>query len=325
MLSKYLAFLIVITFILPPILGLSCTNNKDPNLIEASGNIEVTEVIVSSKSTGEILKLFINEGSRIKKGDTLACIDHTNLDIRLSKALAQVEGARAQLRLVVKGARIEDIMQARENSSQAMAQVRSALSDLNRAAYLYRENSGTEKQLEDAQMRYDVTMAQYNASQQVVKKLERGSRKEEIDATTAMYKQAMEEVNLTNKLIRDCSIIAPANGIITHKPFEVGELVTEGSPVATITRLDTVQVVIYVTELELGRVKLNQEAEIRIDALPKRVFKGHIIYISPDAEFTPKSIQTKEERVKLVYGVKIEIPNTEGILKNGMPCDASLR
>jgi HlyD family secretion protein len=109
---------------------------------------------------------------------------------------------------------------------------------------------------------------------------------------------------------------------VTRRPVEAGELVSPGTTVLTISELDRVHVMLFVTEKELGRVRLGGEADVTIDAAPGRVFKGRVTFISPEAEFTPKNIQTKEDRVKLVFGVKVEIPNPDGELKPGLPADA---
>jgi HlyD family secretion protein len=137
--------------------------------------------------------------------------------------------------------------------------------------------------------------------------------------------QARAAVELLEKTIADCTITAPAGGIVTHKAVEAGELVTPGATVVTLAGLDSVYVMIYVTELEIGRIKLGDGVEVRIDAFPDKPFPGKITYISPEAEFTPKNVQTKEDRVKLVFGVKVEIENKDGLLKPGLPADAVVR
>ncbi len=136
------------------------------------------------------------------------------------------------------------------------------------------------------------------------------------------YIVTKETYEIVKKQIEDCFVKAPVDGIITNKFVEKGEFVNIGSPIYSISQVDPVNLTIYVTEVELGKVKVGQGVKIKIDSYPKRFFTGRIIYISPNAEFTPKNIQTKEERVKQVFGVKIEIPNKEGILKPGMPADA---
>ncbi|MEW5902276.1 MAG: efflux RND transporter periplasmic adaptor subunit, partial [Acidobacteriota bacterium] len=119
--------------------------------------------------------------------------------------------------------------------------------------------------------------------------------------------------------------VSPTSGVVIHTAIEEGEFVVPGAPILTIADLDRVHLNIYVTELELGRTKLGQQAEVRIDSYPHRIFTGSVIFISPEAEFTPKNVQTREERVKLVYRVKIEVENRENILKPGMPADAVIR
>jgi HlyD family secretion protein len=150
---------------------------------------------------------------------------------------------------------------------------------------------------------------------------ENTSLKEKEDAENK-YIVSQKTYEITKKQINDCYIKAPNDGIITNKFVEKGEFVNIGNPIYSIAQVDPVNLTIYVTEIELGKIKIGQEVKIKIDAYPKRFFTGKIIYISPTAEFTPKNIQTKEERVKQVFGVKIEIPNKEGILKPGIPADA---
>ena len=112
---------------------------------------------------------------------------------------------------------------------------------------------------------------------------------------------------------------------MTHKPVEAGELVSVGTTIATISRLETLNLMIYVGDTELGRVKLGGPADLVIDTYPDKTFPAKVIYISPIAEFTPKNVQTKEDRTKLVFGVKLEVDNKDGILKGGMPVDAYLK
>ena len=115
-----------------------------------------------------------------------------------------------------------------------------------------------------------------------------------------------------------------ACGIVTHKVVEKGEVVGAGATIVTVTETDKVDVMIYVSEEELARVKLGQRAKVTIDGMPGKTFDGKVAYISPEAEFTPKNIQTKDDRIKLVFGVKVEVPNTGDQLKRGLPADASL-
>jgi HlyD family secretion protein len=305
--------------------GLACTSRSDKNVITASGTIEAIEVNVASKVAGQILALAVEEGSRVKPGDVLATIDHATADIQLRQAEAGVALARAQLVLLQNGARKEDIEQADAALRQAEANLKVAVDDAKRMRELLKSGSVTTKQRDDAEARLTVAEAQRKGAEEALNKVRRLARPEEIDAAEARLAQAQAAADLLAKSIADCTIVAPAGGIITHKAVEAGELVTPGATVVTLSELDSVYVMIYLAEKEIGRVRLGDQADVAIDAFPGRAFPGRITYISPEAEFTPKNVQTKEDRVKLVFGVKVEIENPEGLLKPGLPADATIR
>ncbi len=305
--------------------GLSCAGNGAKGVISASGTIETVEVHVASKVSGELLELAVKEGTRVKLGDKLAVVDHVTLDIQLRQAEAGVRLAEAQLALLVKGARSEDIRQAEEVHRQAEAALTVAEDDARRMRELARTGSVTPKQREDAEARLTIAMAQKNAGAEALKKVRTLARPEEIRAAEARLAQAQATADLLRKTISDCTILAPTGGIVTHKAVEPGELVSPGETIVTLAELDGVYVMIYVTENELGRIRLGGSAEITIDSFPDKVFEGMITYISPEAEFTPKNVQTKQDRVKLVFGVKVEIENRAGLLKPGLPADAVIR
>ena len=304
------------------ILLLSCRGQKEGGPISASGTIEAVEVSVAAKTSGQVKKVLIEEGSRVQVGDVLAVIDSDSLAIQLRQAEAGVDLARSQLDLLLKGARIEDVRQTEEAAKQAESNLFVASEDLKRIRSLFEKESATAKMKQDAEARYQVALAQHEAAQQALLKVRKLSRPEEVRAAQARLAQAEAGRDLLVKTISDATIVSPVSGMVTHKVVEPGEFVGPGVPLLTIADLDDVRLNIYVTEVELGRVRLGQRAEIRIDSHPGRSLGGTVIFISPEAEFTPKNVQTKEERVKLVYRVKVEIPNPESILKPGMPADA---
>jgi len=305
--------------------GLACSNGRDKNVISASGTIETVEVNVASKVAGQVMSLSYKEGARVAPGDLLAVIDHASLDIQLRQAEAGVRLAEAQLALLVKGARSEDIRQTEAVLKQAEVALKIAADDAARMRELFKTGSVTSKQRDDAEARLTVSSAQQSSAAAALGKLRRLARPEEIQAAEARLAQARAGAELLAKTIADCTITAPAGGIVTHKDVEAGELVTPGATVVTLADLDSVYVMIYVTEIEIGRIKLGDGVDVRIDAFPDKPFPGKITYISPEAEFTPKNVQTKQDRVKLVFGVKVEIENKDGLLKPGLPADAVVR
>jgi HlyD family secretion protein len=297
---------------------------KATNAIEASGTIEATSVQVSSKSSGEILHLDADEGSRVKRGALLAVIDHANLDIQLGQEKSGVDLAQAQLDLLTNGARGEDLAQAQEALNEANDTLGNAQEDFQRMESLFKAAAATKKQRDDAETRSTTAKAQASAAEQALKKLQNFARPEEVKAALARLDQEVYSVRLLEKTIQDCTVRAPADGIVTEKLVEEGELAAPGSGLFVITDLDTVKLTIYVPETDLGNIRLGEKARISIDSSPGAAYAGAVTYISPIAEFTPHDIQTRDERVKLVYAVKIEIPNPDGVFKPGMPADAAL-
>jgi len=292
------------------LLGLfGCSSNNDEE-ISASGTIEGTDVNVGSEVFGKVKKLRVDEGSRVENGDTLVIIDDTDYQLQLRQAVANREAADAQYRLALEGFRREDVLLAEANYKAAEA-------DFNRMKDLLASQTVTQKQ-------YDEAYARYVSAQQTYEKLFRGLRKDEIVAARAKRDQAAAQMDLLRKKVRDCTIVSPVRGTVTLKGVEAGELVNVGSNIVRITYLEKVDLTIYAAESELGRIRLGQTASVTIDTYSDKTFKGKVIYISPIAEFTPKNVQTKDERSKLVYGVKIEVENPDGALKPGMPADARL-
>ena len=303
----------------------SCSILGTKKTITASGTIETTEINIATKVTGQIKKMYVTEGSQVTENQVIAAIDRSTLELQLNQTKAGQDLAQAQLELLKNGARDEDIKQAEEELTKAETSYKLANDDYTRIKELYDTKSVTQKQKDDAEARMAISLAQYNSSKQLLKKLNNFARPEDIRIAEAKFEQSKSAVDILRKNIDDCYIKSPITGIITNKPVELGELVTQGSIIATVSKLDTVNLVIYITEKELGQIKLNGDADVKIDSYPKKVFPGKIIYISPSAEFTPKNIQTKDERVKLVFRVKLVIENPDGILKPGIPADAVIK
>ncbi len=295
---------------------------EDP--ITASGTLEATEVTISAEVTGKVLERFIEEGSVVSAGDTMVILDHTEFLLQLRRADAALAAAEAQYAIARKGAREEDVQAAEQFLRQSEAQLRNAEEDHRRMEELFDAKSVTKKQLDDAETRFLVAQAQFRSAQENYHKLKKGLRPEEVDAARAQSDQAKAQVEIIKKKIADCFITAPIAGTVTHRFLEIGELVTAGSSVARLANLDRMDLWIYVPEEDVARVQLNQPVKVQIDAYPEKSYSGHVVFISPDAEFTPKNIQTKDERVKLVFGVKIKVENPDHELKSGLPADARI-
>ena len=304
------------------VMAWGCGNGNKNNKIEASGNIEATNVVVSAKVNGQINKLLFEEGDKVLKGDTLLTIDHDILAIQLQQAKAARNAAEAQYTLLKQGARTEDVKQAADMLQQAKVGYQLAKTDFQRIENLYKVKSVTKKQYDDASARFNIAKSQYNSANENYKKIQNYARPEELKQAKANLDGRIAAVNLLKKRISDSYVIAPLNGFVVKKFIEAGENVAPMSSLLMISDLRYVDLVIYVPESELGKVQLGQSADVTVDSFKDKKFVGKVIYISPDAEFTPKNIQTKDERTKLVYAVKIHIHNPKFELKAGMPADA---
>ena len=313
--KKTFPSLLIFIFVL-----VSC-NSNEKNLIETSSSIEATTFEIRSKISGDLQKIYVSEGETVRKGDTLFIIDRKDLLLQYNQVVANYNSALAKYQTILQGVRSEDKAQLREAVRQSEANFENAKKDFERVKNIFENQSVSQKVFDDAKLRLDVAEAQLKSAKENLLKAERGPLKSEIEASKSQVDVAKAQVEMLEKKLNDAIIISPANGYVSLINYDEGELVTAGSLLTKITNLDDVFVKVYVNQLDLGKIKIGDEAEIKPDAYPDKTFKGRIVFISNEAEFTPKNIQTKEERVKLVYAVKIRVENSEHLLKDGMLCD----
>jgi len=319
MLIIRLLFLSTIIFIF------GCSNSNDSNQIETSGSIEAVEVDIRTKVAGELIEINVNEGEKVFAGNVIAVIDDSDLQIQKAQAAAALNLAKAKLQTIIEGTRSEDKAQLEELVKQAQLNFNNAEQDFERIKNLFETQSISQKMYDDAKLRVEVAEAQLAAASENLKKAITGARQSEINAVKAAVEQAAAAVEAIEKRINDAVIKSPIDGYSTLMNFEKGEIVNAGAVLTRIVDLKNVWTKIFINEIDLGKVHLNQAVTIKVDAFDEREFKGRISYISPEAEFTPKNIQTKEERVKLVYAVKVSISNDDLLLKQGMQCDVFIK
>jgi HlyD family secretion protein len=315
----------------------ACSEPPPENLVRASGHVEATETRLAPDAGGRILTFDLEEGDRVEAGQKILTLDQRDVDLALEGARADVAQADAQLRLLLAGARPEEIRQAesqvaaaRADLSAAHAELASAEQDLERFESLLTTNSGSRKQRDDAATRRGVSADRVKAAESRVRsaeealnRLKAGARQQEIDAARARLAAARVRIASLEKAIGDTTLVAPVSGIVTEKLVEVGEIIAPRTPVAVVTDLDRAWADVFVPEPAIPRLRLGQDARLFTDA-GGAPLAGTISYISPKAEFTPRNVQTADERSKLVYRVRIGVDNREGILKLGMPVDAEL-
>ncbi|MGA3327401.1 MAG: efflux RND transporter periplasmic adaptor subunit [Terriglobia bacterium] len=295
------------------------------NMLKLSGNIEAHESLVSFKVTGRIIDLPVDEGMTLKSGDLLARLDNDDYRQQVAVDESAIGVRNRQLTLGLAGSRKQDIEAAKLAMDDAQADLEQKKKDYARYQALYEKDEipGQTRDLAAT----NVTRAQdtYERAQQIYNELVEGTRKEELAVDRANVHQADQNLDLSRIRLSYTVLRAPFNGVVLVRQAELGEVVSPGTPIVTLADLDHLWVRVYVPETDLGKVQWGQAVDVRTDTYPDRIYHGRISFISSEAEFTPKSVQTEKERVTLVYRVKVDVDNPNRELKPGMPADVDVK
>lgn len=272
----------------------ACTGNGKS---DAYGQFEATETTISSQTSGELLSFTASEGATLTAHQQVGQVDTTQLKLKEEELLAGLEATQSKIESI--NAEVEVFKE----------QLQTARTNLNRIEALVKDSAATQQQLDDAEGKVRTLRKQIDALQ-----VQKKSVRAEINATRARLNQVEQQLD-------DARILNPVNGTVLTTYVEPYELVAQGQPLYQIANMDTLELRIYVSGAQLPSIKLGQNVKVLIDknAEENHQLNGRISWIASEAEFTPKMIQTKEERVTQVYAVKVKVPNPEGIIKIGMP------
>ncbi len=304
-------------------LASGCGHGRNGRLA-LSGNIDVVQVEASFRVAGKVLERPVDEGQTVRAGQLLARLDARDLEQQVAMRRAEAATAKAALDAMLAGSRPEEVAASRAALDQATADLRrlepdeARIRDLQRQGILsIRDYQASRAALEAAQGRVRQADQQY----QLVRK---GPRREDIDAARARWEEARQALALAETQLGYATLTAPSDGVILSKAIEPREYVSPGTPVVTMADLRQVWLRAFVEEADLGRVKLGQKVLVTTDTFPGKRYEGRVSFIASEAEFTPKAVQTRKERTRLVYRIKIDIPNPDLELKPGMPADAEI-
>lgn len=336
-------------------------NRKD--VLEGSGTIEARNIRVGSKVGGRIAEVRAREGDVVEAGQVLITFDDKELKANLDQARANLEKmergfrqeeiaearavlaqARADYEQRKNGFRREDIDAARAELERARADEVRAGRAFHRADDLANQEIFSRQQRDDAEAAWKMAVALRQSAEQKLAELERGYRAEEVASSEARYLQAQavlekmvrgsrrEDVEMARAQyayeearFRERQVTAPAAAVVEVLDVRPGDLLAPNTPVVTLLERDQIYLRIYIPETQVGQVKLGQEGAVRADSFPKEVFRGIVEQINQQGEFLPRNVQTKEERVHQVFGVKLRIENRSGRLRPGMAADARLK
>lgn len=308
-----------LTLLIAVVVG--CQSNTDPTSIHASGHIEATEIRLAAKVGGRLLEAPLEEGREVLAGDVCARFDSVDAEHRLAAARAAEQAADAQLRLLLAGARSEDLRGADERMVQAQTELDAAGRDLVRLEQLADRGSATEKARDDARTRRDIAARVVAVARAELDKLTAGPRSQEIDLARAQRASAVAQAAAIAQQIADATVLAPRAGVLTERVAEPGEVLPPGATLAVLTDVARPWLNVWVDEPSLAAIRLGDPVEVRVDG-HDQALAGTVAFVSPVAEFTPKNVQTPEERAKLVFRVKVALANPDGLFKPGMPADA---
>jgi len=295
------------------------------NILMISGNIEAHESLVGFKVQGRLDDLPVQEGQSVREGDLIARLDTKDYEQQVRIDEASVRSQQAELDLALAGTRSQEIKAAEQALFDAKADLELKKVEFRRNQDLYESNAIVSAESRDtAETSLKRAQATYEQRNQTYKELLEGTRKEQIAVNRANVDTARQNLELSRVRLSYTSLYAPKTGLVTVRQAEIGEVMLPGSPVVTIAEIDHLWLRGYINEADLGRVRWGQSATIRTDTFPGRTYKGRVSFVSPVAEFTPKSVETHKERVTLSYRIKIDLENPNQELKPGMPADAEI-
>ncbi len=303
------------------LLALSACTGSSPDRLALSGNVEVTQVQASFRVPGRVVERPVDEGQLVKAGQLIARLDDQDLQQQLALRQADASSAKAALDRLLAGSRSQEI-------GAAMAALQQAEADLVRAKADDRRNTELLQKEVISQREYDATHSAYLATEARVKQardqyelVKIGPRKEDIEQGRAALAAAEQAVALAQTQLGYATLQAPSDGLVLSKNVEPGDYVAPGTAVVTLGDLREVYIRAYIDERDLGRVTVGQKASVTTDSYAGKRYDGRVTFISQEAEFTPKTVQTQKERVALVYRIKVTVPNPAMELKPGMPAD----
>lgn len=286
------------------------------------GNVDVRDVDLAFDVSERIVAIHAEEGAQVEKGALLAELDDAVFRHAVAEAEARVAAQRATLARLQHGSRPEEIEAAEARLQEAKAHLRDAELTVRRIEKLARADASSKQEYDDAQAAYRAAKARVDAAQQALDLAIEGPRAEDIAAARAQLRAAESALALAKHRLEDTKLYAPDRGTILVRILEPGAVVLPSTPVFTLALADPVWVRAYLSERDLGRVRPGMKARITSDARPERPYEGWVGFISPTAEFTPKTVETPDLRTSLVYRVRIYARDPDGSLRQGMPVTA---
>lgn len=293
-------------------------NRDNNNEITVHGNVDIRQVDLGFRVSGRLLEVLFEEGDHVKMGDLIAKLDPVPYEQDLNNLKAQMEQAQANLVKLRAGNRPQEIQEAKAQLHEKEVAHENSRKTYERQSELVKKNYASKQAYDDAYAATNEAKAQLKSAQEALKLSLEGFRQEDIAAGQAQFEAATAQYHRAQTNLNDTVLYAPSDGIILTRIREPGSILNIGNAVYTLSLTNPIWVRAYISEVDLGRVKPGMRTLIYTDS-QSTPFEGQIGFISPQAEFTPKNIETKELRTDLVYRLRIVVEDPEGKLRQGMP------
>ncbi len=298
-------------------------SDRDADHLTLYGNVDIREVELSFRVPGRLMSMHLDEGDRVKAGQSLAALDPQPYRDALAVAQARVAQAEANLEKLKSGNRPQEVQQARAGVREAEAAFANAERDFRRQTDLLESGASSQKSLDAARARHDETAARLVSAREALKLAQEGFRREDIVAAEAEVGAAIAQRDQAQTPLADAELLAPSDGTILARVREPGAMLQQGSPVYTLSLDQPVYVRAYISEPDLGKIAPGATAFVMTDSNDTR-YRGQVGFISPRAEFTPKSVETTDLRTDLVYRLRIVVDDADQALRQGMPVTVQL-
>ncbi len=296
-----------------------------PGDLVLNGNIDIREADLAFNISGRVEKMVVEEGDTVEKGQLLATLETAIYDADMEAAKADVSARKAALDRLLAGSRPEEIRKARQDSQAIQAQLDDARATLRRTQQLATDRFAPLQKLESDQARVKILEAQMKAAEQELSLAIQGPRDEDIAQARGELRASEAQLLLAQRRLAYTNLYAKERGVVNTRIVEPGAVVQANTPAYTLALTDPVWVRTYISEPDLGRVHSGMKAEILTDSNPGKPYEGWVGFVSPVAEFTPKTVETQQLRTSLVYRARVYVKNADNGLRQGMPVTVRIK
>jgi HlyD family secretion protein len=321
--KRLIRIIILVVLVLAVILGirwfLQANGNQSASELRIYGNIDIRKANLAFNEQERIDQVMVEEGDRVTEGQVLARQQTNRLEAQIREIQAKIAAQQEVVKRFEAGTRPQEIEQARAEVAAARAQVKNTMKSYERIRQTSEAGATSQQALDNIRAQLDVDQAQLTVKEKALNLALEGPRKEDVAAAKNNLETLKASLSLLKIRLADMTLTSPSTGVIQNRILEPGEMASANRPVVTMALTDPKWVRAYVPEPDLGRINLGMKAEILSDSFPNQKFEGWIGFISPVAEFTPKTVETEDLRTKLVYEVRVYVHDSKDLLRLGMP------